>query len=63
MIWLKAVKMKLNDVAKREVLKEKTGFDVDAAIRNVQADRAVEATASANPARRTSAPNYKIVNK
>lgn len=58
-----SVSLPLNDVAKREILKEKLGFDVDAAIRNVQADNAIEATISSAPARRTSAPNYKIVNK
>ena len=58
-----SVSLPFNDVEKREALKEKTGFDVDAAIRNVQADKAVEATVSNGPARRTSAPNYKIVNK
>ena len=52
----------LNDVAKRQILREKTGFDVDAAIRNIEADSATDAPVSAGPARRTSAPNYKIVN-
>lgn len=58
-----SVSLPLNDVAKRDILKEKTGFDVDAAIRNVQADRATEEMVSSGPARRTTAPNYKIVNK
>lgn len=53
----------LNDVSKRKILKDKLGFDVDAAINNIQADNAVEATVSNGPARRTTAPNYKIVNK
>lgn len=55
----------LNDVAKRQMLKEKTGFDVDAAIMNVKSDNETETTAAATsgPARRASVPNYKIVNK
>lgn len=58
-----SVSLPLNDVAKRDILKEKTGFDVDAAIRNVQADKATEEMVSSGPTRRTTAPNYKIVNK
>ena len=55
----------LNDVAKRQMLKEKTGFDVDAAMANIKADGEIEtfSTASSGPARRASVPNYKIVNK
>lgn len=58
-----SVSLPLNDVAKRQVLKEHTGFDVDAAIMNVKADQENEVVVTAGPARRTSAPNYKIVNK
>lgn len=39
-----AVKMPLSDYAKREALKEKTGFDVDKAIANKKADEAEEET-------------------
>lgn len=53
----------LNHVEKRRILKEKTGFDVDAAMRNIEADKAIEAEGNPGPARRASAPNYKIVNK
>lgn len=59
-----SVSLPLNDVEKRNVLKSKTGFDVDAAIANVKADQEIEATAvPAGPTRRTAVPNYKIVNK
>lgn len=58
-----SVTLPLNDVAKRNILKDKIGFDVDAAIRNVQADKAIETTSSNGPVRRTAAPNYKIVDK
>lgn len=59
-----SVELPLNDVEKREALKNKTDFDVDAAIRNKLADQATEVSSkSTGPARRTSAPNYKIVEK
>ena len=43
-----AVKLPLSDYNKRLALKEKTGFDVDAALRNVEAEKA-EDTAAATP--------------
>ena len=61
-----SVSLPLNDVNKREILKDKIGFDVDAAIRNNLADKTDSATTtqpSSGPARRASAPNYKIVEK
>ena len=58
-----SVSLPLNDVAKRQTLKEHTGFDVNAAIMNVKADQENEPVITTGPARRTSAPNYKIVNK
>lgn len=53
----------LNDVAKRQVLREKTGFDVDAAMANIRNDDDGEIVVKPAPARRTAAPEYKIVNK
>lgn len=58
-----SVSVPLNDVAKRLELKNKTGFDVDAAIANIRADQEIEAVATPGPTRRTTVPNYKIVNK
>lgn len=37
-----AVKLPLNDVAKRKAIKDKTNFDVDRAIANIQAEKAAE---------------------
>ena len=37
-----SVKLPLNDVAKRKAIKDKTGFDVDRAIANIQAEKAAE---------------------
>ena len=37
-----SVQLPLNDVAKRQALKEKTGYDIDTAIRNNLADKAPE---------------------
>lgn len=68
-----AVELPLNDVQKRQALKEKTGFDVDRAVANVKADKSddVEVTSSKRrvqpvkneaPARRTeTASKYKII--
>lgn len=68
-----SVTMPLNDYNKRKALKDKTGFDIDLAIRNWQAEKDAEKApaekpaqrrvqpASAEPARRT-AGKYKIVN-
>lgn len=71
-----SVTIPLSDYNKRKTLKEKTGFDVDAAIKNWQAEQEVDKKAvaeapkrrvskaneePAQPARRT-AGKYKIVN-
>ena len=64
---------KLVDIAKRKALKEKTGFDVDVAIRNMEAEKAEDngieenkitpapTTAAATGRRATT--NYKVVSK
>lgn len=73
-----AVSLPLEDYSKRKALLDKTGFDVDKAIANLQAEKAEEkATPEAaaapaerrvkpavktNPSRRTT-PNYKVVAK
>ena len=68
-----SVSLPITDMAKREALKEKTGFDVDKAIANDKADKeasgatakpAQQATSAATttPGRRTTT-NYKVVNK
>ena len=69
-----AVDLNINSVNKREIIKEKTGFDVDSAInvkRITEEDspaqetthrRAAPITTSANePKRRTELPKYKVV--
>ena len=67
-----AVSIPMNDIQKRKALKEKTGFDVDVAIRNMEAEKAeengaedkitpVNNTATA-PGRRATT-NYKVVSK
>lgn len=68
-----AVELPLNDVQKRQALKEKTGFDVDRAVANVKADksddaevtsskRRVQPVKSETPARRAETTSkYKIV--
>ena len=65
-----AVSLPLSDYNKRKALKEKTGFDVDAAIANAgpevneKVEEAKQTIAEAAPtARRTSGTNYKIVNQ
>lgn len=69
-----AVSIPLNDIQKRRVLKEKTGFNVDTAIRHIEAEKAedagveenkitpVAATPAATTGRRTTT-NYKVVSK
>lgn len=72
-----AVELPLNDYNKRRIIKEKLGFDVDAAIKNNEASKEEvkkteaptrrvvekkEETAQNAPARRTT-PKYNIVNK
>lgn len=63
-----SVSIPLQDYEKRQILKEKTGFDIDAAIANARAD-AENTPATANaPARRTAGPErrtegkYKVIN-
>ena len=64
-----AVSLPLNDIAKRNAIKEKTGFDVDKAVANNIQDKAVEVADKparrvqpvAEAGRRTST-NYKVVN-
>lgn len=71
-----AVSIPLTDYDKRKALKEKTGFDVDSAIKNNEASKeedekpaagrriqpAIE-EAPANPGRRTSGNTYKVISK
>lgn len=67
-----AVSIPMNDIQKRKALKEKTGFDVDVAIRNMEAEKAEENGAedkitpvnntAAAPGRRATT-NYKVVSK
>ena len=69
-----AVELPLNDVQKRDAIKEKLGFDVSAAIANnkesanneIVADkpgrRVKETAAAPAPARRVDTPEYKVVN-
>ena len=62
-----AVAIPMNDIQKRKALKEKTGFDVDVAIKNVEAEKAEENSSitpvePATTGRRTTT-NYKVVKK
>lgn len=67
----------MNDMKKAEALKKKTGFDLEAALKNLKADQedepqafedkkerrvAVPDKANAEPARRTTT-SYKVVDK
>jgi hypothetical protein len=64
-----AVSLPLDNYEKRQALKAKTGFDVDAAVANSgqepdqTKEEAIKQTveASENTGRRTAAPNYKVV--
>jgi hypothetical protein len=67
-----SVSLPITDMAKREALKEKTGFDVDKAIENARADKESEtakpaetkaASTPAAPTGRRTTTNYKVVNK
>lgn len=74
-----AIELKLNDVRKREAIKEKLGFDVDAAIRHNEEDKedtlipdegqkvrrvkTEEPTPAATAPERRTVPKYNIVNK
>lgn len=67
-----SVSLPLENTAKRDALKKKTGFDVAAALANLAAEKAEEAPAESAPerrvkpeevpaGRRTSGSNYKII--
>ncbi len=71
-----AVKMPLTDLNKRKALKEKTGFDVDKALENMETERLEESNQSAPPVQqerrvkpeiapegRRTTTNYKVVKK
>lgn len=66
-----AVSLPMNDIKKRQALKEKTGFDVDVAIKNAEAEKAEDNGAEDNKitpvaaasAGRRAATNYKVVSK
>lgn len=72
-----AVSVPLADYEKRKALKEKTGFDVDAALKNIAAEQAEDAAKTTttqrriqpvdetpvNPGRRTSGSNYKVTSR
>lgn len=64
-----AVSIPMNDIKKRAALKDKTGFDVDVAIKNAEAEKEEEekitpiASADAAPAGRRVVTNYKLVSK
>lgn len=72
-----AVSLPLTDLNKRRALKDKTGFDVDSALRHIEEEktadqpantnatstqRRVQPAATTGPARRTT-PNYKVVSE
>jgi hypothetical protein len=74
-----SINLPLNDVAKRKAIKDKTGFDVDRAIANIQAEKAAELAEKGEvaesgekkrrvqpeekPAGRRTTPNYKVVSE
>jgi len=63
-----AVQMPLTDTIKIRALKDKTGFDVEKAIANAEAERAPEQAPSkeekpAAPVGRRTNTNYKVVNR
>lgn len=69
-----SVEIPLMDMAKRRALKEKTGFDVDAALRHIEEDKEESGTIlktterrvkteEVPTGRRTSAPKYNVVSK
>lgn len=75
LIKVMAIKLPLTDLNKRKALKEKTGFDVDSALRHLEEEKAEETNIETNPAqerrvktetpatgRRTNS-NYKVVSK
>lgn len=74
LIKVVATKLPLNDVEKRQALKQKTGYDLDRALLNMRLVKEEEESAGkveevkaerrvkpAEPGRRTAAPNYKVV--
>ena len=73
-----SIEVPLADYDKRQALKEKTGFDVDVALKNMIAEKAEDAVPANNiaagrrvqpeaetvaPGRRTAGTNYKVVSK
>lgn len=68
-----AVSLPVTDINKRKALKDKTGFDVDIAIKNIEAEKAEDAGVEDNkitPIEKTAATtgrrattNYKVVSK
>jgi hypothetical protein len=70
-----AISIPLMDMNKREALKKKTGLDVDAALRNIRAEKEDEKVSIDDSApqrrvkkdepagRRTTTPKYNVVNK
>ena len=65
LIKVLAIKLPMTDANKREALKEKTGFDVDAALANVRAEKETDvkpaetiANAETGHKRRTETPSY-----
>lgn len=67
-----SVQLPLNDVAKRKAIKDKLGFDVEAAVRLIEEEKKEEAPAAEAPTRRVepvvtpgrrTTPQYKVVQK
>lgn len=59
-----AMKMKLNDLRKRDIIKEKTGFDITKAIDlSDTSDEGVAPAAAVTSKRRTTGSKYKVVSK
>ena len=70
-----AISLPLNDYNKREALKKKTGLDVEAALRNIRAEKEDEKPSiddsgvpqrrvkKEEPAGRRTTPKYNVVNK
>lgn len=63
-----AIDLPLTDTTKMNIIKEKTGFDVDLALKNKLADETPEdgedaAAGSGSTTKRRTTPNYKVVEK
>ena len=67
-----AVSLPMNDLQKVKALKEKTGFDVEAALANVRAEKEIEEDPDSDekpvkketaPTGRRTAPNYKVTSE